>query len=387
MRYIMVIIGMVVILGGLAGVKVSQIGTLISFGKAAASMGPPAEVVGSMKAKEDTWEHRLFSVGTIASGRGVTVSGEMGGVVQAIYFNSGQKVRKGQILLELDRRVELAELAAAKERKNLASINAERSRALFKGNAISKAQLDTDESTLRSTAANMASLQAQIDRKIVHAPFGGRLGIRLVNVGQFLTPGTPITELESTETNFVDFTLPQQQIERLKVGMLVHVNEAQAGPHGQAVISAIEPLVDRVARSGRVRATMREMDGLFSPGMFVNVSVVMPEKRKVTVVGATSLVRASFGDSIFIIEERKNQQPDGQGTMMSGPGGKPALVARQQFVKTGEVRGDFVEILEGVSIDNQVVSQGAFKLRNGVPVVVNNSIKLEPELSPHPQNL
>ncbi len=380
MRYLFVTLGIVVTVGLLAGLKVSQIKTLIGFGEAAAAAGAPPEVVGAMLAREDSWENRLYSVGTVAPARGVTVSSETPGVVRSIKFDSGRQVKAGQVLIELDTRVEAAELRSAKERERLARLTHERSTALFAGQAVSKAQLDTDESAWRSAAANAAALSAQIERKIVRAPFAGKVGIRMVNVGQFLAPGTPITELQSSEGHYVDFALPQHEIERLTRGTVVRINETSSGPKVEGVVSAIDPTLDPVARSGRVRATIpRSADGVgLSPGMFVNVSVVLPEKRKVTIVGVTALVHAAFGDSVFVVE----QQPAKPGA----PPGSPALVVRQQFVKAGETRGDFVEILEGVSPGQQVVSVGAFKLRNGASVALNDSVKLEPELAPRPAN-
>ena len=381
-RYFAVIVGVISLLGGLGGVKVAQIKSLMAYGKAAAAAGPPPEVVGTAEAKEETWENRLFSVGTIAPARGVTVSNDAPGVVSAIEFQSGQTVRHGQVLVELDSRVERAELASLRAQASLAHVSAERARSLFKDSAVPKAQLDSAESALQSATANAAALQAQIDRKVVRAPFDGRLGIRLVNLGQYLNPGTAIADLQSTAANYVDFTLPQQQLDRLAVGMVVRINDGLPGPRAEAAIAAIDPTLDPVARSGRVRAAVRKMDGVVSPGMFVNVSVVLPEKRRVTMVGATSLIHASFGDSVFVVEDRK----DDKGAAVAGPDGLPAKVARQQFVKTGEARGDFVEILDGVKPGQEVVSQGGFKLRNGAPVRVNNSVKVEALLAPRPEN-
>jgi len=383
-RYFVVVAGLIVVLGGLASLKVAQINKLIGFGRAAAAAGPPPESVGTAEAKQETWEDRLYSVGTVATSRGVTVSSEMAGTVQSIRFESGQRVRQGQVLVELDRSVELAQLASAQARDQLARTTLERSRALFAGKALPKAQLDSDESMLRGASADVASLKAQIERKVVRAPFAGRLGIRMVNVGQYLTPGTPITELESDEQNYVDFTMPQQEIDRLRLGMQVRINEGGVGPHGEATIAAIQPVVDPMARSGRVRAALGKSetkDGL-TPGMFVNVAVVLPQKRQVVVIPATALVHASYGDSVFIVENRK----DTHGAPVKGSDGKPALAVRQQFVKPGEARGDFVEILDGVTPAQQVVSQGAFKLRNGAPVAVNNTIDLQPKLNPTPPN-
>jgi len=382
MRYLVVIVGVLSLLGGLGGLKAAQIKSLLAYGRAAAAMGPPPEVVGTMKAKEQTWENRLFSVGTIAPARGVTVSNDAPGVVTAIKFQSGQTVRRGQMLVELDSRVERAELASLRAQAGLARVSAGRTRALFKDDAVPKAQLDNAESALQSASANAAALQAQIDRKIVRAPFDGRLGIRLVNLGQYLNPGTAITSLQSSDQNYVDFALPQQQLKQIAVGTVVRINEGLPGPRAEAAIAAIDPTLDPVTRSGRVRAAVRKMDGVLSPGMFVNVSVVLPDRREVTLVGATSLIHASFGDSVFAVEERK----DDQGALLTGPDGKPAKVVRQQFVKTGEARGDFVEILEGVKLGQEIVAQGAFKLRNGAPVMVNNSVKVELQLAPRPEN-
>ena len=382
MRYLVVIVGVVSLLGGLGGLKAAQIKSLLAYGRAAAAMGPPPEVVGTMKAKEQTWENRLFSVGTIAPARGVTVSNDAPGVVTAIKFQSGQTVRRGQMLVELDSRVERAELASLRAQAGLARVSAGRTRALFKDDAVPKAQLDNAESALQSASANAAALQAQIDRKIVRAPFDGRLGIRLVNLGQYLNPGTAITSLQSSDQNYVDFTLPQQQLKQIAVGTVVRINEGLPGPRAEAAIAAIDPTLDPVTRSGRVRAAVRKMDGVLSPGMFVNVSVVLPDRREVTLVGATSLIHASFGDSVFAVEERK----DDQGALLTGPDGKPAKVVRQQFVKTGEARGDFVEILEGVKLGQEIVAQGAFKLRNGSTLAINDEVKLDPQLAPKVQN-
>ena len=374
--------GVLALLGGLGGVKVAQIESLIAYGHAAVAAGPPPEVVGTTKAMQETWENRLFSVGTIAPARGVTVSNDAAGVVSTIKFQSGQTVRHGEVLVELDSRVERAQLVSLRAQLTLARVSAERARALFKDNAVPKAQLDSAESVMQSATANAAALQAQIDRKTVRAPFYGRLGIRLINLGQYLNPGTGITDLQSTDANFVDFTLPQQQLKQIAVGMVVRINEGLPGPRAEATVAAIDPTLDPMTRSGRVRAAVRKMDGLVSPGMFVNVSVVLPEKRNVTLVAATSLIHASFGDSVFAVEERT----DDKGALLAGPDGKPALLALQQFVKTGEARGDFVEIVEGVRQGQEIVAQGAFKLRNGAPVRINNSVKVEPQLVPRLEN-
>ncbi len=360
MRYVYATLGLFVIIGALAGVKVTQIKTLIGFGEAMAKVGPPPEAVTTAPAKEIEWDNELTAVGTIAPERGVTLSNDAAGVVKAIKFESGAVVKKGQVLLELDSDLERAQLSSAIARRDLARVSVQRSRALVAGNALSRSQLDADEAELKSATADVAALQAQIDRKIVRAPFAGRLGIREVNLGQFLNPGTPLTELQATEAMYVDFTLPQQVVERLAVGMRVRLAEGAEG-----AIAAIEPTVDPTSRSVRVRATVEGANDKIHPGMFVNVSVVLPEQQRFVVVPAEALVHASYGDSVFIVEQGK---------------------ARQQFVKTGDTRGDYVAIVDGVKPGQQIVVAGAFKLRNGASVVVNDSVKHVHQLTPRPEN-
>jgi membrane fusion protein (multidrug efflux system) len=204
----------------------------------------------------------------------------------------------------------------------------------------------------------------------------------MINLGQYLNSGSPITILQSTEANFVDFSLPQQQLGQLALGMVVSINDGSPGPRGEARVSAIEPTLDPITRSGKARAALSSMQGQIRPGMFVNVTVIMPHERQVTMVPATAVVHASFGDSVFIVEDRK----DDKGAIVAGPDGKPAKVVRQQFVKSGESRGDFVEIVEGIKPEQEVVSQGAFKLRNGAAISINNAINLDPQLAPRPEN-
>jgi membrane fusion protein (multidrug efflux system) len=381
-RYVWALLGVVVLLGGLAGMKIAQIRSLIASGRAAEAQGPPPEFVGTTRARKASWQSRLSSVGTIVPARGVTVSNDAAGVVRSIRFESGQQVRQGQVLVELDADVERAQLREAQARLKLAQISAQRSRELLRRNLVAKAQVDNDESALRSAAANTASLQAEIDRKTVHAPFAGKLGIRMINLGQYLNSGSPITILQSTEANFVDFSLPQQQLGQLALGMVVSINDGSPGPRGEARVSAIEPTLDPITRSGKARAALSSMQGQIRPGMFVNVTVIMPHERQVTMVPATAVVHASFGDSVFIVEDRK----DDKGAIVAGPDGKPAKVVRQQFVKSGESRGDFVEIVEGIKPEQEVVSQGAFKLRNGAAISINNAINLDPQLAPRPEN-
>ena len=363
--------------------KFTQIKGIIDRNEAMAKAGPFPETVGSAVAKEDEWEKKLSAVASIATARGVTVSNEVAGMVSAIRFESGAQVKRGQVLVELDTSVERAQLASVQARRDNAKISAGRTRSLVQQEALPQQQLDSDEATLKSLSADATALSAQIDRKIVRAPFDGRLGIRLVNLGQYLNAGTPITDLQAVDAVYVDFTLPQKELPTLTVGLPVRINEAAGGPQGEATIAAIDPTVDEVTRSIKVRAAIpKAKDNTLRPGMYVTVSVVLPEKRRIVIVPATAVVHAAFGDSVFIIEDRKDES----GAVVKGQDGKPAKVARQQFVKTDERRGDFVSITDGVKAGQEVVVAGAFKLRNGAPVAINNSVKPEPKLAPTPEN-
>jgi membrane fusion protein (multidrug efflux system) len=372
------------VIGVLAGIKFAQVSALIRSGKAAQAAGPPPEAVGTDVATAAVWESVFEAVGSVAAARGVTISNESPGVVRTIRFESGAKVRAGQVLVELDAAVERAQLASLKARRGLAATTAGRTRQLAEKGAFTRVQLDTDEAQLETVTADVAALEAQIDRKIVRAPFAGKLGIRSINLGQYLNPGTPITVLESTEAVFVDFTIPQQELARVPVGAATRIvlPGTQPPQRLEGKIAAAEPNADPATRAVKVRASVNDEKGQLRPGMFVNVSVLLPERVKVVSLPATAIARAPYGDSVYVVETRKDER----GRPVNGPDGKPAKVARQQFVRVGQARGDFVAILDGVTAGQEVVTQGGFKLRNGAPVFVNNRIKLSPSQTPRPEN-
>ncbi|CAN5924641.1 efflux RND transporter periplasmic adaptor subunit [soil metagenome] len=366
MRYAVAIGGLLLLVGALVAIKFTQISGLINMGKEAQKAGPPPEVVATAVAKDDTWENALSSVGTISPFKGVSVSNEVPGVVTAIRFESGAVVKQGDVLVELDSSVERAQLAAVDARRELAKVNAGRSRALVASNSIPKAQLDNDEALVKSSQSDVSALQAQIARKIVRAPFAGRLGIRAVNLGQYLNPGTAITSLESMDSVFVDFTLPQQNLADVAVGSVVRVTlEGDAAAPFDGVVKAVDPAVDSTTRSIKVRASIPNQKEQLRAGMFANVTVVLAQQRSYVTVPATAIVHASYGDSVFVVEDKK---------------------ARQQFVRTAGARGDFVAIADGVKAGQEIVTAGAFKLRNGGGVTVNNSVPSNPQLAPRPDN-
>jgi membrane fusion protein (multidrug efflux system) len=375
MRYLIVIVGLVVLIGGLVAIKGAQIGMLIGMGEAAKKAGPPPEVVGTTVAQKQTWENTLTAVATVVTAKGVALSNDAPGIVSRIHFESGDLVKQGEILVELDTSVERAQLASLKARRDLADISQKRSRALAASGAAAQSQVDADESAFKSLSADAGALSAQIARKVIRAPFTGKLGIRTVNLGQYLPPGTTVTTLEAEKSIFVDFALPQEDLPKLRSGMTVRALLAgSATPLAEGVISAIDPAVDPLSRTIKVRASLPGVDEKLRPGMFLRVAVVLPGNNEVVAVPQTAIVHASYGDSVFVGEDKP------------GPDGKARKVAQQQFVKLGTTRGDFVSVVDGLKADQEVVTAGAFKLRNGIPLKVNNQGAPVPSLEPHPEN-
>lgn len=383
MRYVLAVIGILAVIGGLVAVKGAQIGMLIGFGKQMEKDGPPPEAVGTTPAKVEGWEGSLSAVGSVASTKGVTLSADAAGVVLRVHFESGATVKAGQVLVELDTSVERAQLASAMARKQLATTTASRTKALVEKGAISAAQADQDDAALRTSTTDAEGIQAQIAKKTIRAPFAGKLGIKSVVVGQYLNPGAPVAVLETFEDVHVDFTLPQQRLADVRVGLPVRITVGgDGGAPFEGKIAALDPTVDAATRTVKLRADVVDKDNALRAGMFVAVDVVLPTRADAVVVPATAVVHAPYGDSVFVIEDKKADAPG----LRQTPDGKPVKNARQQFVKVGRARGDFVALLDGVKVNEEIVSAGAFKLRNGAPVYIDNAKVAKPQLSPSPEN-
>ena len=383
MRYVIAIGLLVLMIGTLVGIKFGQISMLMQAGKQSQMLGPPPESVSTSLVKEDTWEETLSAVGSVVAAKGVSVSSESPGVVSTIRFESGALVKAGQVLLELDSSVERAQLASAMARRELAVLSAGRSRQLAKQSAIPRSQLDGDEAQLKTSRADLSALQAQIERKTVRAPFSGRLGIRAVNLGQYLNPGTTITTLEALDLVYVDFTVPQQELADVASRTKVRISlSGEDGAVFDGAIAAVDPSVDATTRTVRLRASVPNKGERLRPGMFVSVAVIKPQRSKVVAAPATAVVHASYGDSVFVVEDRKDEA----GAVVLGADGKPAKVVRQQFVRVGVARGDFLAITDGVHLGQELVTSGAFKLRNGIGIVVHNEVQPGFSLHPNPGN-
>jgi membrane fusion protein (multidrug efflux system) len=378
MRYVLPILGLVLLVGALVGVKAKQISNLIQAGEAFAKAGPPPESVSTDVTRELSWEGSLTAVGSVAAVRGVSISAEAPGVVKRILFESGNLARAGQVLVELDTSVERAQLATAVARKKLAGQTIARTRNLSASGALSTTQLENDESQLEASSAEVAAIEAQIARKVVRAPFAGRLGIRNVNLGQYVNPGEALTTLESLDSVYIDFTLPQQTLQSVHTGQPVRVTLEGETLALEGTIAAIDPSIDSATRSIRLRASVPNADQKLRPGMFANVAVVLPGKGSVVAAPVTAIVHAPYGDSVFVVEPLKGGETE--------TGKNAVKQVRQQFVRLGEDRGDFVAVLDGVKPGEELVTAGAFKLRNGAHISIDNKNRPEPSLDPRPEN-
>ncbi len=407
MRYVYTGLALVVVIGILAGIKGTQIGSLIAMGKAMEAAGPPPETVGSAVAEAAEWEATLSAVGSVVSEKGVTLKNEVAGVLKRLPVASGATVRAGQVVAELDVDVERAQLASLVAKRELASATLERSERLLEGGGVSRAQFDVDAASLKGLLADEAALRAQIARKTIRAPFAGKVGLRLASIGQYLAVGTAITTIESDDAIFIDFPLAQSALEHVSLGQEVRIfpegdravvqgekpaqREATSAVIAGAV-SAIEPRVDPRSRMVSIRATLppEALGGDASsdvaaqvglrPGMFAPVSVVLRKTHQGIVVPVTALVRAPYGDSVFVIEAAKPKEDASANDAAFKEA--PRLLARQSFVRVREIRGDFAMIDAGVEAGARVVSAGAFKLSNGAPVVINNDVGTTPSLQP-----
>lgn len=364
------IVGAVVVVLGL--IKYVQISRAIA---ASQAFGPPPEAITTVIASQSIWPRTYSAVGSIAPENGVTLSAEEPGKVARIAFESGAEVKMGDILVELDTSVEEANLNAAMAKLEGAQRDLARAQRLRSTNAVSQETLDNALSTARQNEAEAQSLRAIISRKKISAPFAGRTGIRLVNVGQYIAAGTPVVPLHSLDPMYIDFSLPQQDVPALAVTQSVEVRvDAYGDRVFPGAISAINPQIDSSTRNVSVRATIPNTDQALRPGMFADVRVILPQTDAIISLPATSISYAPYGDTIYIVEQ------------MKGPNGKEYSGVRQQVVKLGRRQGDQIAVLEGLKLGEQVATSGIFKLRPGAAVLVNNNFAPENSLAPKPPN-
>ena len=340
-----------------------------------ASFQPPPEAVTTLVVREEPWEQTLDALGTVVAVNGVMVSADLPGIVEAIRFDSGRAARAGEVLVKLDTRQENAQLTAAESQRDLAHLNLDRIRGLREQGVTSQADYDGADAAFKQAEARVGELRATIDRKVIRAPFSGILGIRQVNLGQYLKGGDPVVALQSLDPVYVDFAVPQQQMAQARVGVGVRVTaEGSPDADSSGKITAVDSVVDDATRNVRIRSTLANPQGALHPGMFVRVAVVLPVKESVVAIPASAVRYAPYGNSVFIVSDLK------------GPKGDTYRGVRQQFVKLGSGRGDQIAVLSGVKAGEEVVTSGAFKLRNGAAVLVNNEVQPANDPSPKPED-
>ena len=370
-KIIIAIIGLVVLTGVLGGIKGLQISRMIAQKKQ-----PLAETVTTAVAHTENWESVLTSVASLVAVQGVMVSAEMTGKVVQIAFEPGTTVQAGDLLVQQDIAAETAQLRSAEATVALTKITLERARKLLAQNTSSQSVYDNADAQHKQAVAQVDNMRALIAKKTIRAPFTGALGIRLVNLGQILSSGNAIVSLQALDPIFVNFSLPQQQLARISTGLAVRVKtDALPDQEIEGTITAINPQVETATRNIMVQVTVKNTRHRLRPGMFVSVAVVLPEQNSVLAIPATAVLNAPYSDSVFIVEDDKNDK--------NSP---PARVVRQQFVRLGLRRGDFAAVIAGLKEGETVVSTGVFKLRNGQAVAVDNTLAPEFKIAPTPKD-
>lgn len=368
-RMLWMLLGCFVLFGGIFGFKFFMSHMI---NQAMDNMALPPATVTSATAEMQNWRETISAVGTLRAVNGVEITTEAQGVVSAIHFKSGQHVEKGELLVELFAEPEKAQLQVLQAELELARANHERFTELRKRGVTTEAEVDDTRSTLNRVLASLEVQRATVGKRQVRAPFTGELGIRLVDLGQNLNPGEAVVSLQQLSPIYVDFPLPERHFASVALKRPVTiVANAFPGKKFSGHISAISPRIDSASRNFLVQATLPNREGQLRPGMFADVEVEVAAERRVLVVPRTAIIFAPYGNAVFVLQ--KSDEGDGH-------------IAAKRFVKTGEERGDLVEILKGLEVGEQVATSGLLKLRNEGAVIIDNENKPPAEESPQPDN-
>jgi membrane fusion protein, multidrug efflux system len=367
-RMILMLGATVVLLTALGFIKFRQVQSAVQ----ASAFQPPPEAVTSIVAHREQWPATMAVIGTMEAVQGVTVSADLPGAVARIGFDSGKSVHEGDILVELDTRQERAQLASLEAQRDLARVSYDRAQQLVDEGVISRVEYDQATSQRKATEANVAEIRATIQRKTIQAPFSGILGIRQVNLGQYLSAGQAIVSLQALNPIYVNFGVPQQTAAQVPVGRALRVTKEDLPSVAYAGrVTAIDSVVNEATRNIQIQATLPNPEGKLRPGMFVQVEVALGAGRSVIALPASAINYAPYGDSVFVITDLKD------------PSGKTYRGVQQQFVKIEGAHGDQVAVISGINPGDEVVTSGVFKLRNGAAVQVNN--KVQPGNNPAPK--
>lgn len=359
MRKMLIILG---ILFGLVAIYKIVIALIIRHAMANYSQ---VVTVAVKQVQELPWQPKVTASGSLRAIQGVNVTTELAGMVQTIYFTPGANATQGEILVQLKADSDIAQLHSLEANAALAKITYDRDKAQFAIKGVSKATLDMDAANLQSLTAQVAQQAAIVNKKSIRAPFSGRLGIRNVNLGQFVSPGDSVVMLQTLNPIYADFFIPQQELTRLRVGLPVTIT-SQSFPKQvfTGTVTTINPGVDTNTRNVEVEATIDNPKLLLKPGMFVSVAVDTGAARQYLTVPQTAVSFNPYGDIVFVVKETGKDRDD-----------KPILIANQRFVTTGATRGDQITILKGLKAGDTVVTSGSLKLKNGSQVTINNSIE------------
>jgi membrane fusion protein (multidrug efflux system) len=371
-RMILMLTLMAVIIAALGFVKLRQFQAMA---QQFAAMQPPPDAVTTVVVQREEWPAAISAIGTVAAVQGVTVSADLPGIVEGIAFDSGRTVRQGDILVQLDTRQEQAQLAAAEAQLELSKLTFERMKGLVEQDAVSRAEFDAAAAAHKQADARIREVRATIERKTIRAPFTGMLGIRAVNLGQYLTGGNPVVPLQSLNPIYVNFGIPQQDARQMQVGRTVRITANDIGDvpfNGR--ITALDSVVDQTTRTVQVQATLANPGAKLRPGMFVQTQVMVGASQSVMALPGSAISYAPYGDSVFVVSEMKD------------PKGNSYRGVRQQVVKLGGARGDQIAVLSGLNPGEEVVTSGVFKLRNGAAVQINNTVKPGNTRTPKPED-
>ncbi|MDE2515231.1 MAG: efflux RND transporter periplasmic adaptor subunit [Rhodospirillales bacterium] len=368
-RMIIMLIAVGVVLGGIYGFQVFKAGIIK---KVMASLSNPPQTVSTVVARYDSWTTEIGGVGSVRAQRGADLSLQLAGIVEKIGFHSGQDVQQGQVLLNLNNDDDIAKLHALQATAELAGVTYRRDVAQMRAQGVSQATVDADSATLKNDLAQVAAQQAIVDQKVLRAPFAGHLGIRQVDLGQYLAAGTTIVTLQALDTVYVDFYLPQQDLAHIAAGqkIVAHV-DTWPGIAFTGHLQAINPLIDTATRNVQVRAVIANPDHKLLPGMFATLDIATGAPREEITLPQTAIAYNPYGDTVFIVRSKD-------------VGGKKQLYVEQNFVTLGATRGDQVAVLKGVKPGEQIVSAGQIKLHNGSPVAINNSVQPLNDANPKP---
>jgi membrane fusion protein (multidrug efflux system) len=368
-RMVIMLVAVGVVLGGVFGFQLFKAAMIKKF---MSTMAQPPQTVTADKASFGTWQPRIVAVGSLRAVKGADLSLEVSGVVDTIAFNSGDDVAEGTLLLRLRADDDMAKLESLQATAELNEITYDRDQKQFKLQAVSQATLDTDAANLKNAKAQVAQQKAILDKKFLRAPFAGHLGLRQVDLGQYLGAGTVIVTLQALDPIFLDFFVPQQAVDQVRMGQTITARvDAYKDQTFSGEISAINPKVDANSRNVQVRATLKNADHKLIPGMYATVDIPTGAPQNLITLPQTAITFSPYGDTVYIV--------DSKGVDLSG---KPQLIARQSFVTTGETRGDQVAVLKGVNEGDTIVTSGQLKLHNGSTVLIDNSIKPTADAAP-----